>query len=444
MTPLFKWLQNNQHRLRRWTRIFTGFALVQLLVQVLNALAGFLVIRTLEKPPYAWFTVATGMSAALAILADAGLASAVTSIGGKVWQDKLQLSNLIAAALKLRRYLAFFAVALVTPFSVWLLIKNGTSTSDALLLTLVALIPVWQITTNAVLNVVNRLASRSRQLQLADTLLPLTRTVLILALLAIGWLSPLTAVLAAVIAQGMQYLLIRHQVLPLINAPTDAVLLEGYHRQLLPLVRHLYPNALFTCIQGQLSIWIISVFATVTQVADYGALSRFALLFTTLAGPLNQWISPAFARADSRRRLTLLLLGTLTLLATAVTPLLLIGFVKPTWLLALLGPGYHDLSAELQWMFALMTVHLLMSSVWGLCMARGWVKTIWLNIPVTLAAQVIALQWISVSTVIGVAQFGLAVAATQLVHALSVAAIHLHRQTNDVSRSAGNRLNRLP
>lgn len=54
------------------------------------------------------------------------------------------------------------------------------------------------------------------------------------------------------------------------------------------------PNCIFLCVQGQLSTWLISLFATSSEVADLGALSRIAILFAVIGGPVTQFVAPAF------------------------------------------------------------------------------------------------------------------------------------------------------
>jgi hypothetical protein len=421
LTRLCHWLKNNTHRWQRWTKLFTGFALVQLLVQVLNALAGFLLIRTLDKPHYAWFTLASGMSAALSVLADAGIGSAVTSIGGTVWKDKKALSNLVSAALHLRRQMAFIAAVLVTPVSLWLLLRNGSTVQDATILTLVVLIPVWQISTLTIFNVVNRLHCRARQLQIADAAPAVCRVLLILTLVGFHWITPFTALLASLFAQALQYIIIRRQVVSLVNEQTNPALYASLIIRIRHKVRELYPNAVFTCIQSQLSVWLISMFAAVDDVADFGALSRFGLLFGIILGPINQWIAPAFSRANTRHNLIIIILGAILILCCLSIPMLFIAVMQPEWLLWILGRGYANLQSELVWVISFMTVHTLMSSLWGLNIARGWVKSLSWNIPLVLLTQATMLCFIKLNTLDGVIFMNIMVVFAQTIHAAWVA-----------------------
>ena len=78
---------------RKWVPILAKFAFVQAIVQVLGFAAGLLIVRTLSKREYAFFTIGNTMLAAILVLADSGISSALTAIGGRVWQDGQRLGS---------------------------------------------------------------------------------------------------------------------------------------------------------------------------------------------------------------------------------------------------------------------------------------------------------------------------------------------------------------
>lgn len=400
--------------------------MVQLVVQALNAVVGFLLVRTMEKPDYAWFTIANGMSTALAILSDSGVGIAVTSIGGTIWQDKASLKGLVQAALRLRLKLAAIASVVVSGISLWLLLRNGAGVVTALGLTALVLAPIWQISTTAVLNVVNRLHSRTHQLQFADLAPAVIRTALTAALALLGGLSPLTALGAVVIAQLTQYGIVRRQVLPLLGVDLEPREIKDHAVRIWKMVHQFLPSSIFWCLQGQLTTWLISVFATTSEVADLGALNRLAILFAVIGGPLGQFILPAFARTSDRRRLWLITLALVSGIIAFSGLLLLAAWLKGDWFLWLLGARYAHLHQELLLVLAGMAIGNLSAIVWGLNNTRAWIRRIWLTIPVTLASQVVAAFLFDLSNVKGVASFIIASAAVQCCHALIVCGLGLN------------------
>ncbi len=410
----------HERRMVRWAWTVCSLGSSSLLVQCLNAFAGFLIIRALDKPPYAWFTIASGMTASLNILSDAGIGSAVTSIGGTVWNDKQRLSCLIRTALQLRLKMAGVAVVATVPISIWLLLRNGCDIGQATVLTFIVILPFWQISTTSVLSVVNRLRSRTWQIQVAEVVPALCRAISIGALACAGILSVTSALAVTFASSLLQFFIVRRQVGPLVNAFSDRAIMEEYAPSIRKIMRQLYPNIVFTCVQGQMSIWLISIFAGNLEVANFGALSRLGIFFVVFQGPLVHWLSPAFSRATSSKKLWSISIGAFLLLFGISIPVLTIVILKPIWLLMILGPKYEHLQHELFLVVTSMLVGAAVGVSWSLAYARGWGRTAWLNIPLTVIAQVIALLLIPVDTVSGVALFGLCVSLMQLSHGSSV------------------------
>jgi O-antigen/teichoic acid export membrane protein len=419
--------RNNRQRLYRWSTILGGFAVVQLLVQALNALAGFLLVRAMEKPDYAWFTIASGMSAALSILSDSGVGNAVTSIGGRIWQDHASLKGLVQAAMRLRWRLTILASAIVACASIWLLRRNGAGFWVSCCLTLLVIAPIWQVSTTAVFNVVNRLHSRTRELQVADLVPAVVRTVLTAGMALLGVLTPATALAAVLIAQMLQYFIVRRQVISLLGVELEPTDVEVHSVAIWKLVRQLMPNCVFICIQGQLTTWLISAFATSSEVADLGALSRISIIYAVLGGPLTQYVCPAFARAREPRRLWIMAATLMAVMLAISCLLLLFCWFKGEWFLWLLGAKYASLHHELLLVLGGAAISSLGASVWGLNIARGWLYMAWLNIPLTLGVQTAAACLISLNSVQGVAWFVIVTAVMQCVHAMTTCLVNLWR-----------------
>lgn len=422
------WLSQNRHRVFRWGKIFSGLALTQLLVQVVNAVAGFLLVRTLPKPDYAWFTIASGMSAVLSILSDSGIGSAVTSIGGTVWKDNASLKALVMAAMRLRMQMAALASFLVAGISLWLLRRNGAEWGTSVMLTLLVLSPVWCLSTSAVLIVVNRLHSRTRELQIADAYPALMRVGLTLALLGAGWLTPVTALLAVLAGHVFQLTIVRRQVLPLMaEAPVEEALLNAHKRVIHRFMRQLIPNCIFLCLQGQLTAWLITLFATPNEVADIGALNRIGIVFALLSGPVTQFVAPAFARATEKKHLWGIA-GSLVVGSTFFCSVMVFAvWLKGDWFLWLLGSKYTHLRHELVLMLLGMCIANTSSLVWSLNVVRGWIWLAWLNIPLTLGTQAVSAMLFDLSSVAGLAKFVIVTAVVQVCHALGTCGAYIVR-----------------
>ena len=93
------------------------FACVQALVQVIGFAAGLLIVRNLPKREYAFYTIGNTMLSTILVLADSGISSALTAIGGRVWQDSRRLGSLLNTALQLRRQMVVVTLLAVVPSS---------------------------------------------------------------------------------------------------------------------------------------------------------------------------------------------------------------------------------------------------------------------------------------------------------------------------------------
>ncbi len=105
-----------------WLKTLSKFISIQLIIQALGFASGILLVRNLDKQEYAYLTLANSMQGAMNVLADSGIGSALSAIGGKVWQDPYRFGQLINTAMHIRRYLAILTITIVTPILMWMLL----------------------------------------------------------------------------------------------------------------------------------------------------------------------------------------------------------------------------------------------------------------------------------------------------------------------------------
>src|ERR1043166_1979160 len=152
-------------QLLAWTKILTRFLSLEALVQGLTFACGILIVRALPKAEYALFTVANTMQATMNLMADNGIGSGITAIGGRVWQDPSRFGQLIATAMRLRRFFAIISVTLVTPLLFWMLLHNGAPVGKGSLITATVLLGFYFQLTVGVLMPVPRLHLEVNRIQ---------------------------------------------------------------------------------------------------------------------------------------------------------------------------------------------------------------------------------------------------------------------------------------
>ena len=393
-------------------RIVGNFALVQAGVQVIGFLSGILLVRWLSQREYAYFTIANTMQGTINLLADIGISVGLVSIGGRVWHDRHRFGELINTGLAVRRRLGALAIVVVTPIMYFMLVKNGASNLYSAVLIVAVLVGLVIQLSIGVLSVVPRLRSDIGRIQIIDVTGAIVRLLLLTALLFIS-LNAGVAVAVASAVFLLQYAMLRHYVTGVVDlsAPANP---EDRH-EIIRLTRHLAANAVFYCLQGQITIFLISFFAhRVSAVAEVGALGRLAMIFTVLSNLLANVFVPAFARCQSRRKLRWLYAAILG--GVVAFSLVVVGFaaIFPEQFLFVLGSKYAHLRYELLLMVGGAVVGSLTGTFWALNASKAWVAGAWLYIPLTLATQIALIPYTNFSSVTGVLMFNLLSAVPNL------------------------------
>lgn len=381
---------------------------------LLNGITAFLVVWLLPRDQYAWFTLAAAMMAILQVLTDGGVSSAVLSAGGGVWQNRARLSVLVQAAFQLNRFLTGVVVVCVAPVLAWMLIRQGADWGQMLAITALCVLPQWAANRAQLVLVVLKLSSRVSEVQIAELAISTARLVLTLAL----WLSGLAEaawVIAAVsVSIGLQSWVVRSRSAGLLDQVVDPGAVSASRSQILQTVRHLYPSAIFTCVQGHLAVWMLSFMGRSGDLADIGALGRLGFLVNIAGAPLVTLAAPAFARCQNPGGLRRIFFLSATASAAFMFPAVLLAGFRPDWVLGLFGSGYKHLGHELWIVMSGLSLTVLGNVCSHLNLARGWTRHFWMAVPLSILAQLMAVLWVDLSTLAGMAWLGFALAAANL------------------------------
>lgn len=387
-----------------WLNKLSKFISIQLFTQGLGMLSGIILIRTLSQEEYAYFTLANTMQGAMSTLADSGISTALSAIGGKVWQDHYQFGQLISSAKQVRRYLGTFVVFIVTPISLWLLIKNGLNIRPSLILILIILFELYLYLIAAVLVVVPRMKSQITQLQNIDIIFSAFRLILLGLAYLFFKLNAALAALISVFATGIHVWLLRRLAIKSINpnAPPN----RKYTIEIFKVVKHQAPNSIFYCLQGQITIFLISIFGSTQNIAEVGALSRLSIIFAVITSVMHTIVLPSFSRCQSSklfRKRYYLVIGIYCLFSIG---LICIVSIFPDKILLIIGNKYSHLRNELILMAIGTITQSLVGVLWQINTSKAWVKNSWMFIPLTVLTQVFSLFFLNISTTKGIIIFG--------------------------------------
>lgn len=386
-------------------RIVGNFALVQGVVQLVGLASGIFLVRRLEQNEYAYFTIANTMQGTINVLADMGVSIGLMSIGGRVWQDRHRFGELITTANNFRRRLGVAAVLVVAPILYWMLTRNGASAFYAAALIGAILFGLAAQLSLGVLGVVPRLRSDISRIQKIDLTGAIVRFGALIGC-ALIFLNASVAVLVGSSVFLLQYWMLRRYAAHVVDLgapenPEDRAAMIGF-------IKNQAPNAIFFCVQGQITVFLISFFGTrATAVAEVGALGRLALIFAVLGQLLMNLFVPAFARCQDPRRLRWLYFEIVGAVAAFCLLVLAAAAFLPNQFLLVLGPKYAHLQRELLLMVAGTVMMTLAGTLWVLNASKAWIAGSWLYIPLTIATQLALIPFTDFSNVRQILLFNL-------------------------------------
>jgi len=391
-----------------------------------------MIVRTLSKPEYSLFAIANSMQTTVNVLADLGITIGVRSIGGRVWNDRERFGQLLNTALLLRKSFALVSIGICLPLAIWMLRKNGADWQATILLCCLIVAGILPLLKSSILRAVPDLHGEYRRIQKLD----LGNAILRVLAIGILALSRMNAVLVASIAVVVNWItMLCFTRWARDHADFNASINADDRRELWRLSIRILPNNIFFCIQGQVTLLILTLAGNPTGIADVTALGRLSALLTVFSLAFNSVLTPRFARCQNLKRLPRLYLGLIAGTALIIAPVALAGWFMPGPLLWLLGTGYSGLKGECGWAVSTACVVQLVTALHQLNSARAWIRiTTIMHAPLTIAAQVLVLALLDVSNLHGVLVFGFLTSLTTLPTLIADAYIGLRDQRKLVNQ----------
>lgn len=396
-----------------WVKLLTLTGSAQLVVQALGLLSGVLVIRLLSTQEYALYTLANTMLGTMIVLADGGVSGGVMAQGGRIWQDREKLGAVLVTGLDLRRKFAVGSLAVAAPALLLLLRYHGASWPMSILISL-ALVPAFLTAlSGTLLAIVPKLRQDLLPLQKIEVGAAGARLVL-LGLSLFAFPVAYIAVLAAGLPQIWANWRLRSstQRFADLEQPLD----PAVRQEILVMVRRRLPEAIYYCLSGQITIWLLSFLGPTASVAQAGALNRLGVVITLFNVLFASIILPRFARLPAHRPLLLSryvqINGGLVALSA--------GLVGSVWLFSsqvlwVLGPNYAGLGHEAVLLMVGSCLNFIGVSSFFLCTSRGWVINPLVSIPLSIGSIACGTLLIDLSTLTGVLNLAIFTSLVQVV-----------------------------
>jgi O-antigen/teichoic acid export membrane protein len=399
----FIWPFATQEHLLSWTRTLSAFVSFQVAVQLLGLVSGLMIVRTMSKDQYAVYTVAGSVLGLLTLLSDLGVNSALLAVGGKEWQNEMRLGQLVRSALRLRWMFFLFSGAVGAAVFFTMARRTPAARVEAALIFLLLLCGAAAQLTFNTLAIVPRLKVQVKQLQQLDLITALVRFLLLLGAV-LTMLNTVVAVAINTASALLQALVCRRWARSCLES--SAPLVAEDRSAMLRLSASQMPNIIFYCFYSQLTIFIISLFGNAARIAEVGALTRLGALFGILTSVISTIVLPRFARAQYRHDLARKYAQVVGAFIAGAGALFVCAIMLPHQLVWLLGGKYGGSENLVRWIVLSTLIHSFAGLLWSMNSARGWMKGVWITIPVTILFQLLAAQFLDLSTALGAILFG--------------------------------------
>lgn len=400
-------------RIIEWGKLISIAGSAQVLIQAISLISGILVIRILPTHEYGLYTLANTMLGTMIVLADGGISTGVISQGSKVWQDKNQLGSVLATGLDLRKKFAVGSLIIAIPVLLYLLQHHNASWLMSGMIIASLIIAFLTSLSNNIFQIAPKLHQDILPLQKNQVETNLARLILLLATIFIfPW--AFVAILSTGLPQfwtNLRLKKISNKYAEWSEKPSPAV-----QKEILTVVKRALPDAIYYCLSGQITIWLISIFGSTKAVAQIGALGRLAMVLNLFNILFVTLILPRFVRMEVNA--SVILKRYIQIQAGLLV--LILGIISFTWLfpaevLWILGKDYSDLKQELVLSIIGSCLSLIAGLSFHLSSSKGWVINPLLSIFINITSIIIGLTVIDISTLNGVLTFNILIAGSQLV-----------------------------
>jgi len=396
-----------------WIHLFGTTAAAQAAIQVLSFASGLIIVRTLPPPEYALYVLSLTIVGAMNILADSGVTAGVMAEGGKQWRNRIWLGQVMATGRKLRFRFARIAAIVLIPIAAWLLVKHGASWTTAGLLIL-AIFANFIVTLNCGLYSIppalHQRVFASIKISLLQCIIRLGLT----AILLLAFPNPFVAIITAALAQYFVLGRIKKLGVGFVDYHENAT--DVIEAKILKMVKRRFPDCLYSCISGQITIWLATLYGSTLMIAQVGALSRIGQLMLVLSSITSLVLVPRFARLPNNPSLvTKRYFQAQLVLAFSVGLVCFAIALFSRQCLWLLGAPYAGLGGEVLLMAAGAGVNVLSAAAFAMNIARGFVPNPAIYIGMNILCQALCIKWLNVGSITGMFEFGIAMPLFNLV-----------------------------
>jgi O-antigen/teichoic acid export membrane protein len=372
--------------------------------QLMNMLAGFLIIRALDKTEYGYYTIAFTIFIMLTQLSDIGVSIGLNSIGGRTWSDKNKFSALIVTAESIRRRMILYISLPITIYGFVILLSNGNNLFNSLaLLAIVAVTGFFEIE-RLVLLTIPKFYGNIKFIR-NNELMGGAAKLLLVIIAALLFKNPIYFLIPFFIATAVQLRFLRMEKKQNIieNVKVD----NEFKTEIIGYIKSNALNTFYYIFQGQLFILLLTFFGKVTNIAEIGALSRFSVIFNVVNSLFLNYFIPDFAKSQGYIQTKKKLLALISIFLLIGLIVIALFSLMPQFFLLILGKEYYGLEEELILIMISSSLTALLGILWQMISSKGWVNKVWLFTPFTIISQILLVFLLDLSTIKGIIFFNI-------------------------------------
>lgn len=371
----------------RWAKIIATFIAGQGLVQLLQLLGGFFLIRWLSVEDYAQYSMAFAFQSTAQILVGLGFSSAIIALTGNNIHEKKLLGDYISAGKFYRnRLYAVVGGCCLVGFPL-MTAEHDWPVYITILLLVAILSSLYFTGNNAFYKTPLLIHKRLRNLYSVQIKSGFCRIIFFGLFYSLSFIN---AWIAALVTSGITWYegrAFKKKAKPFFIEPEISSV--DSRKEMLQYVKPVMPGIIYSAFSTQIALFVISIFGSTQNIAEVGALGRLGQIFLIFNVASSTLIVPYLAKQSSKNLqkkylfiISIAILFSCGMVATA--------FLVPESLLWIIGNKYAHLEKEVGLLVLNSSIIFINVVMWDMNCSRKW---LWSWIPVVSISSNLVAQF---------------------------------------------------
>jgi hypothetical protein len=356
-------------------------------------MTGILIVRQLTKIDYAYFGIASTIASVIISTSIGGLGSYLISEGVKIRENVKELSLMFS---ELRLFISKkerVIIVISIPIICFLLLRNNIGITQLIVFLIIVIIDTTiRVRTQLIQSIFN-LSEKFTLLQSINLVASTSR------LLAVGasffFLSSEIAYGCTVLSYLVQYFLLKKKV------KSYVIEIHSSSRERFSFFQKLYlsqlPVNLYTYLDSQIGIFIVTFFGNTILLADINAAGKLSLIVVAVNAFVNNFMIVKFSKIQEWRKFVRRLILTVLVFFGFYLIALLISLLFPQLFIFVIGDKYQNISSSIYLTVIAICLSNFSGLIYSFNYSKMWIQKSWIAIPITIGLQILMLIFYSPS-----------------------------------------------